>query len=488
MRKDGKSLFGKTDVILLGLILLVALIFRCYRVTAPLADFHSWRQVDTAAVSRNMVRDGIDLLHPRYDDLSSIQTGLDNPEGYRMVEFPIYNALVAVVGNIITQAPIEVLARAVSIFFSLITIAILYYLALKESSRLTAVAASVIYAVFPFFVFFSRVVLPEATAVGFGMLSIFFLYLHTHENRFVKSLVFYFLSLTAFACALLIKPTTIFYGLILLYLFVRKYRAETVVKARFYLFFIVSALPLALWRYFILSYPEGVPASDWLITSVNTPQGLQRIFFRPAFFRWIFFERLNNMILGGLSASFLIIGALRRHRTYLFVSFLFAALTYLFVFQGGNVQHEYYQIIILPAIALLTGAGIEFVFKNDKLFQNIYVASLAVLALLGFSWYTSYYRVKDFYDYPKDLPQIGRIINTLTTPKDRIVTDTVGDTTLLYLADRKGAPAVFKDLETLKKKGYTHFYTNKTDVIAQIKKETSFTVVFENDKFALFRL
>ncbi len=51
---------------LLGFILIVGLVVRLYRINEPLADWHSWRQADTAAVTREYVKNGIDLLRPRY--------------------------------------------------------------------------------------------------------------------------------------------------------------------------------------------------------------------------------------------------------------------------------------------------------------------------------------------------------------------------------------------------------------------------------------
>ena len=88
---------NKIKIIFLALILILAFFLRLYRLTEPLADWHSWRQADTAAVGRHFVNYGIDLSHPKYDDLSSIPSGKENPEGYRMVEFPILGGLQALV-------------------------------------------------------------------------------------------------------------------------------------------------------------------------------------------------------------------------------------------------------------------------------------------------------------------------------------------------------------------------------------------------------
>ena len=81
---------------------------------------------------------------------------------------------------------------------------------------------------------------------------------------------------------------------------------------------------------------------------------------------------------------------------------------------------------------------------------------------------------------------VARLLATLTEPDAIIVTDTLGDTTLLYLADRKGYPSVTHDLETLKKKGANYFITSKREVIAANKK--IYQTIFENEQVAIFRL
>ena len=80
--------------LILIFIILVAFLVRLYRIDNPIADWHSFRQADTASVTREYIENSIDLLRPRYHDLSNIQSGFDNPMGYRMVEFPFINGLI----------------------------------------------------------------------------------------------------------------------------------------------------------------------------------------------------------------------------------------------------------------------------------------------------------------------------------------------------------------------------------------------------------
>ena len=477
----------KLDFFILSIILIIAFIFRLYKINIPLADLHSWRQVDTAAVARNYVKNGIDLFHPVYDDLSNVQSGIDNPLGYRMVEFPIYNAIIAFLYKSFPIFSLEIWGRLTTIFFSLIIISVIYYLLLNESSRLSAIFGSMTYAIFPFFVFFSRVILPETTALAFTMLSILFLYINSHsKEKNLKIISLYFLSSILFAGALLIKPTIIFYFFPILVIFFRKYKLNLIKKLDFYLYLIITLVPLIYWRMYIKNFPEGIPYSDWLFTSINTGQGLKSILFRPSFFRWIFFERINNIILGGYLTFFFVLGTIAKQKKYLLISFVFSALAYIFVFQGGNLQHEYYQTLILPVFAVTIGPGVSFIFDHRKEFINLIFVSILVFFIFGFSFYFSYFKVADYFLYSQELVQEANIINSLTGSEDKVVTDRTGDTTLLYLSDRRGAPSIFREPIELKKLGYKYLITSSTDEIRIMKPD--FEIVFENEKFTLFKL
>jgi uncharacterized membrane protein len=474
------------DALLLAIIIFIGLIFRLYKVNTPLADLHSWRQVDTAAVAKNFVNIEFDLFHPRYDDLSDASTGLANPQGYRFVEFPLYNAIFAYIYKILPVVPLEVYGRLVSILFSLFAIAFVYYLALKESGRNTAVTASAVFAVFPFFVFFSRTVLPETMATSLALTAVFFLYLFANSQKRTASVLFFFVSLIAFAISILVKPPAVFYGISLLFIFFEKYRFSIIKKIPVYLYFILSLLPFFLWRQYIQSYPEGVPPSEWLITSVNTYEGLKNIFFKPAYFRWIYYERINNYMLGGYLSFLLLLGIIAKPKKWFLHFILLSAVAYLLVFQGGNVQHEYYQTVILPAIAIFVGLGVNFILTNKKIFISHFIIYPLLIAVFSLSFFFSFYKVRDYYHYPEDLTQIAKIVSTLTSKDDLVVTDRLGDTTLLYLAGRRGSPALSRDLEEFKNEGYRYFVTQKEETIEANKLK--YKVVFENDKFALFAL
>ena len=79
----------------LSIIILIGLFLRLYKIDSPIADWHSWRQADTAAVTRNFVKMGFTPFTPRFDDMSGIaEKPIANPGRFRFVEFPIYNIAV----------------------------------------------------------------------------------------------------------------------------------------------------------------------------------------------------------------------------------------------------------------------------------------------------------------------------------------------------------------------------------------------------------
>lgn len=489
-KKTTKNFFNKNDILVLLTILIVALAMRMYKINTPLADWHSWRQVDTAAVARNFANDGFDLLRPRFDDFSNVQTGEYNPEGLRFVEFPLYNALFAASYKAAPFIPLEQHGRFMSSMFSLITIAVIYYLLRKEVSKLAAMAGASIYAVMPFFVYYSRVILPDTPAIACVFFSIFLLYRWAHDKDLKFSNFYYGGALVFAAVALLVKPMSLFYFLVLAAIFFRKYRRKIFTSPLVYIFFVLAVIPFGLWRYWITLFPVGGPGFEWLITSVNTFEGQKVIFMRPAFFRWVFYERILLLILGGWAGTFLALGAMTRLKKKLVIySVAASALIYVLVFQGGNVQHDYYQIIILPAIAVMTGVGIHLLFDVEKKTLPRPLLFLAVLGIIGFSFIMSFETVKGYYNVDEGLLNTAELIENSTPKNALVVTDTFGDTTLLYNAHRKGMPAIADTLPNLKERGMQYFVTYSNDEAQKVLGENeSFELIFSNEEVFLIKL
>ena len=212
------------------LIFIAALAVRLYKIDSPIADWHSWRQADTSSVTRVFEQEGINLFIPRYQDISNIPSGLENPEGYRMVEFPLYNLAhlgVFKLGNL----DLETSGRLTSVILSLISLTLIYLIALKLSGKKTAIYSSIFFALMPFNIFYSRVVLPEPLMITLFLTSFYLLL----KEKIPLGFLF-------FGLALLVKPYAIFFSLPFL-LLLKKDNFK-----KFIFFGILSIVPFILWR------------------------------------------------------------------------------------------------------------------------------------------------------------------------------------------------------------------------------------------------
>jgi hypothetical protein len=131
----------------------LALALRCYSLSAPLLDYHSWRQADTAAIARNYTQNGYRFLFPQVD------WGGQTP-GYVESEFPLYSYTLALLFGLFgAQAWV---GRALTALAGAAAAGALYELVYAASgNRRVAVYAGLALALMPFPLYFGRTVMPD---------------------------------------------------------------------------------------------------------------------------------------------------------------------------------------------------------------------------------------------------------------------------------------------------------------------------------------
>lgn len=476
----------RIDIILLALILFFALIVRLYRFDGPIGDWHSWRQADTSAVSRNFVLSGYDVLHPSYDDISNIQTGVDNPHGYRFVEFPLFNVFQAGSYQFIGILTLEEWGRIITIISSLLSIVFIYLLTTRHANKTTGFFAAFFFAFAPYNIYYGRVILPDPPMVMASLGGVYFFdtWLDMKKNKEWKKILYYFLALILTASAFLLKPYAGFFVLPILYLVYKKYGFSFLKKWELWVFALFSLLPLVGWRLWMIQYPEGVPANTWLLNG----NGIR---FRPSFFRWIFFERVTKLISGYLGVI-LLVTALVKIRTVkdfgFFLSFLIASLLYVFVFATGNVQHDYYQILIMPTVAMFCGIGANVFFSSKKRIFLLPIGKIVLGIVIVGMFYYGWSYIKDYFNINNPSLMIaGEAVDKLTPKYAKIIAPYDGDTSLLYQTKRKGWPSFQNDIPVLVTLGADYL------VLVNPKKEDynfgkTYKIVDSKPEYILFDL
>ena len=204
--------------IILFLIIVLGLGLRLYKIDIPLADHHSWRQADTAAVARNFIKSGFDFFKPQIDNFIPLHPGVPNKERLFLVEPPIYNSLVAGVYSILG---VDIKwARMVSIIFSLGSAILLYLISKKYFGAKVGLLSAFFFSVLPYNIFYSRVVLPEPMII-FLTLGMFYFCLKWLQSQ---SIVHYSLFMALSAISFTQKSFPFFFFLPLLCLIFQKYK------------------------------------------------------------------------------------------------------------------------------------------------------------------------------------------------------------------------------------------------------------------------
>jgi len=470
--------FRYKEQLLVTFLVLIAFVVRLYKINNPVADWHSWRQADTASVTHEYVMRGIDLLHPRYHDLSNIPSGKDNLEGWRMVEFPMVNALTAFIirsANLVKQE--VVVGRIVSIVFSFITLLCIYLLGKRISGVRVGFFAALLFAILPFSVYYSRVILPEPALLAFVTLSL----VGFHEWIFSEKNIWFLVSLIPFALALLLKPFAIFYAPMFLGILIMRRQKFLLNVAKTGTLFILAAIPFLLWRSWIAQFPSGIPASDWLFNNNN-------IRFSGAFFHWLFEVRISTMILGIGGLVFAVLGLMKKGRDWVVYALgAFGMFAYLSIIAGGNVQHDYYQVFLLPFLVLTMARGVEFFIELTPKFISPLALLPTIGGLVGFSLFVSWYNIRGYYNinHP-ELMMAGEAVDRLLPKDAKIIAPYMGDTAFLFQTRRTGWPIGFSIDEKIKLGAQYYVTVNYDDEANALLKQ--YPVVEKNDRFLILKL
>lgn len=468
------------SVIIVLALFIIAVSVRLYGFTSAIADWHSWRQNDTAAVARNFVKFGFDPLRPRFNDLSNIPSGKDNPMGWRMVEFPIYQSVSYWVWRFVPGVPMEFVLRLVTIAASAGTLIILYLLIMNSVGTAAAFFGALVYAILPYSVYYGRSILPDPFMVFWSVLSVYLVFRATEKWNW--GLVI--LAAAAAALALLIKPMAIFLLLPVPYLFFRRFGISFRLIIGLFVYSLICLFPLWWWRQWILQYPEGIAVYTWLFNEGG-------IRFKGAWFYWLFAKRLGELILGYWGLLPLGLGLLiapSKKEGWIFRWWIVGALAYMVVIARGNVQHDYYQILLIPVVSVYVGKGFAFLLSNKVFPRPIcyLLSAICFLFMFAFSWYT----IRSFYWINRpEIVEAGKFADKLLPKDAKVIAPYGGDTTFLYQTNRQGWPIGF-EIDKKRQMGATHYVTvSPSDNDFETRElAKQFTVLIRNEKFAIIDL
>jgi len=197
---------------LLPALVLAAMAARLPGLDGDLADHDTWRQTDTAAIARNFL-DQPEILWPRID------WGAPGP-GYVESEFQVFPFTVSLLYRVFGEDPL--LGRLLAIVLAGVACLVFARLARRLLPPWPALAATAFLAMSPIVFRYSRAFMPEATVLLAYVLAIERFLAFLDDDRWRTLLA----SAAALSLAVLVKPTSVHLGLVLVLLTVAKGRAR----------------------------------------------------------------------------------------------------------------------------------------------------------------------------------------------------------------------------------------------------------------------
>jgi hypothetical protein len=411
-------------LVLAVLILSVAL--RLHHVGKPLSDHHSWRQTQTAMIAANLYRDGFNLWSPRVDFYC---TEVCSESGLLVLEFPLYNALVAVLYKVFGLR--EFAGRLVSIIFSTLAALLLYRLAKRILGPDAALVAAAFFVVSPISVFYGRAFMPESLMLCAGIGALLYFHDWLQDERWST----FGVAVTCALIAFLVKPPMIHIGIPMTYMAWAKHGRALFRKKAPALFLMLCLVPSTIWLYHSATSPNL--DMGWLLSDINLlrDKNLYRIM-------W---ERLGREVLTSVGRALFIFGllvGLRRAQERVLDVWLGATVLYVLAFGTGNIVHDYYQLPLVPIASIYIGKAIAYLPQLPlRRFIWLPLTALLIVAAGAESW-----RIAKPW-YGEDIPGLYQFAETVkrTVPEgppimvsSSYVSFAPWDPRLLYAFDRKG--------------------------------------------------
>jgi len=351
-----------------------------------LADFHAWRQADTAAFAHGYLNDSLDPFDPSIDRYPCEHRA--TPFGRVESEWPGVQWLSALPLAALGQDyPPPWYLRSVSILFYVLTCLYLAALVQRLDGNATTALISVLaFSVLPLSIFFTRTVQPDGPSLCFAVGMLFHLdsWLDRGRSSVTREPTRWRQSLHAFASgafaslALLVKISNAFMGVPAVYVILRRQGLVGAVRnASLWVWGVFALLPVVFWyrhaREFAWSFGIWGDRGASKFTDIAYAKDLE-IWKRLG-------ERQVHEILtwGGLVLLLVGVSSVRRSPSArLAAVWLVAVAFFIIATLKGNNRHIYYQLpMVLPA-AVLIAQGVWTLLQGGVLTRVVLVACCVV--------------------------------------------------------------------------------------------------------------
>lgn len=392
------------------LIFLIFLPFRIYGINHALSSINSFREAQTATIALNFYKYGIDLMQTQVD-IAGI-----GPEKYLTLEFPLYEAIVALLYKLFFVS--DLWARVVAVAAGYIGAWYLYGLIyLLVRNRTISLLTAFFFLAAPLNMYFQKDILIESCILACLLAGLYYWlsWLTTNSKfRFFLSIFFltigfiqkgmygpfwlipmaYYSFLHRRTDRRILTLVTMVIPMIVLFFWQSHVNVVNTLHGNSY--FTTTNVGHLLWNTGTLEDRISLPAWEFRLHTI-----LNTIFLKPGLL----------LFLAGLLL------ALKRKENTFFYVWLGAEVLYFLTF--FRIQsHIYYQMILIPSLAFFMSYGVKGIAeKLAKFFVNqsrIYIFSISIVFFCGLylwrSWISSQWDDSIDWNWYRRLQIVGKVV------------------------------------------------------------------------------
>ncbi len=409
------------------ILLFVLVAMRLINITMPLLEGTTMRQVQTAVIAKNILKDNFNILYPKTDFSG-------NSTAYLALEFPLLN-LLAALGYWLLGAVHEWFGRILSILFFSGAAIFLYNIVKKLFGEEVSLWSVAVFGLSPLSIIFSRCFMPDFEMIFFSLGAFYFMlqYIDSLKSRN------FWLSAVFIALAMLVKPHSFYMYIVIFFLLFQNKEKLPVFRPSNWLYFTLTLIPAALWYYHgknLHSLFEKEQAFNFQVSNwFNLSELLSVKFYTQVF------EIFSGILLTPFGLSLLIFGLFlkTKGKENLLLAWLAASIIYLIAFIT-HITDPYYNLNFLPVASVIIARAIVHLkqssLTNTYLKNNWAKIILIIIVLPFWARYSIYaYIIPKGY---KHIPQATQKSQTITSPGDLFIAANPGGSAALYYLDRKG--------------------------------------------------
>jgi 4-amino-4-deoxy-L-arabinose transferase-like glycosyltransferase len=354
------------------LLFILFMLLRSFQITSPILDRHSWNQVSTAATAMNIYKDPASFWKP---DFSAIQ--FESDSSIMAQEFPIFMGLLALGYSVF--GPHTIVARLIAIAIALVGWIYLFRLCRLSESRTVSLIILFIYTVNSHNWFFDRAINSDTGMVSF-MLVAFFYFVEYLEKKTFRAFILLTLATTL---AGLFKPFGLMIGVSFLFYLWRRKNLWALKDPLLLLMGLIAWSVNISWLLYTKFYlSNSIGLGHRLGFNLGTLFSLE--------FPYVMSQRFFDQILSPFLAFFYLFALFSRKVRTDIGSALFAGnIFYLVYITHGNMEHNYYQLPITPALCIYAGLGFCYwLSRSSERFSKRFRERLAIFIMIGFMLYS----------------------------------------------------------------------------------------------------